>query len=344
MNVPLACGHHSLQGRRPTMEDRHTLLLHPALYQECKVECDDSKDDGQSASAASSKSSKRKGKSKKKGGKRDGNVLRKSAAFMSVNRSFFAVFDGHGGHVSAEYCRRHVHQNIVKDQNFGIDSVQAVANGLLQTENNFLAAARKLNLTTSSGTCVICALFEGDQLIIGNVGDSRAVLCRGKKAVPLSDDHKPDRPDERRRVETLGGAVARSEQEAFNKDLCTSLCNCLCSCLATAPMRVYPGGLAVSRTIGDIGLKATKLISAEPEMRTHTIEPGRDKFLILACDGVWDVFSSQQAVDIVLAELKKHRSATDAAMALAEKAYDKGSTDNISSVVIVIDPQRMYSS
>jgi len=45
------------------------------------------------------------------------------------------------------------------------------------------------------------------QLITANVGDSRAVLCRSGKAVRLSEDHKPDRKDERQRIEESGGSV-----------------------------------------------------------------------------------------------------------------------------------------
>lgn len=86
------------------------------------------------------------------------------------------------------------------------------------------------------------------------MGDSRAVLCRRGQAVALSSDHKPDRPDERRRIEELGGRVARSEAEAEGGGKCAA---CVVCCLQSGPYRVYPGGLAVARTLGDIGLKAS---------------------------------------------------------------------------------------
>ena len=95
------------------------------------------------------------------------------------------------------------------------------------------------------------------------------MLCRSGKAVALSSDHKPDRPDEKKRILERGGSVAREESEVASpaSRFCVSLGNsCLCPCLYVGPMRVYPGGLAVSRSIGDLGLKEGDLIIADAEM------------------------------------------------------------------------------
>uniref|UniRef100_A0A2P2MHS4 PPM-type phosphatase domain-containing protein n=1 Tax=Rhizophora mucronata TaxID=61149 RepID=A0A2P2MHS4_RHIMU len=57
------------------------------------------------------------------------------------------------------------------------------------------------------GTTAVVALLTPEHIVVANCGDSRAVLCRGGKAVPLSVDHKPDRPDEHARITAAGGRV-----------------------------------------------------------------------------------------------------------------------------------------
>merc|ERR1712232_1231758 len=134
------------------------------------------------------------------------------------------------------------------------------------------------------------------RLLIANVGDSRAVLCQadvkgqGLSAMRLSDDHKPNRPDEQQRIEAKGGCVdIHGVWRVF----------------APMPMsfggRVTPRwGLAVSRSFGDQLLKeperygctsvsAGGLVIAEPEIHIAALDPALDRFLVLACDGVWDV-------------------------------------------------------
>jgi serine/threonine protein phosphatase PrpC len=125
--------------------------------------------------------------------------------------------------------------------------------------------------------------------------DSRGVLSRASKAIPVSIDHKPNRPDEKTRIESVGGRVGITESDAFsnNSNSCLWLRSCF---LPGRPQRVFPGGLSVSRTIGDISIKRTKSIIATPEMWNGLLTDD-DQFLILACDGVWDVLGNQHAVN-----------------------------------------------
>jgi serine/threonine protein phosphatase PrpC len=144
-------------------------------------------------------------------------------------------------------------------------------------------------------------------------------------------DHKPGRADERTRIEALGGRIGTSEEEAFRgkKKGC---CMCLKRCFSPRrPLRVFPGGLSVSRTIGDISLKSTSLIISDPEMYKCQLWP-EDECMILACDGVWDVMNNQQVVDVVRRYLEDPE---EAARAVAKEAYRRGSTDNISVIVVV---------
>ena len=148
-----------------------------------------------------------------------------------------------------------------------------------------------------------------------------------------SIDHKPGRKEERARIEALGGRVGITEEDAFRNN--PRSCGCLWACVSAGrPLRVFPGGLSVSRTIGDISMKTSQLVSSEPESwESHLTHV--DEFLILACDGVWDVMSSQQAIDTVRGNLfRNNEDAELASKALAEEAFRKGSTDNISVVVV----------
>ena len=121
-------------------------------------------------------------------------------------------------------------------------------------------------------------------------------------ATPLTEDHKPNRPDERERIERVGGTVVHA-----------------------GTWRVG-GVLAVSRSFGNRMLK--QYIVPHPELREDSLGESTD-CLVVASDGVWDVVSNLEAVTLVC----KYGSAEQAARALAALAYDRGSYDNISCVV-----------
>ena len=299
VGIMVASGHFSMQGVRPEMEDRVTLLPHPEFNRAANLAPD------------------------------------------GVNRSFFAVFDGHGGDVSAEYCRQHVHNNLMLSEHFHAGMLaEGLKAALVKTEADFCAACRRINLMTSSGTTAITAYLQADQLVVANIGDSRAVVCRSGRALDASIDHKPGRREERARIEALGGRVGITEEDAFRAT--PRPCPCLWACVSAGrPLRVFPGGLSVSRTIGDISMKchpsSPGLVSSEPELWEARLTR-LDEFLLLACDGVWDVMNSQQAVDCVRANLfRTNNNAEEAAKHLANEAFRKGSTDNISVVVVTFE-------
>ncbi|VAH39673.1 unnamed protein product [Triticum turgidum subsp. durum] len=121
------------------------------------------------------------------------------------------------------------------------------------------------------GSTAVVALLVRDRLIVANCGDSRAVLSRGGVAVPLSHDHKPDRPDEMARIKAAGGKVMY---------------------MNGARVR---GILAMSRALGHRLLKPE--VICEPEISiTERCED--DDCLILASDGLWDVISNKVACDV----------------------------------------------
>ncbi|CAI5725643.1 hypothetical protein KXD40_002077 [Peronospora effusa] len=155
-----------------------------------------------------------------------------------------------------------------------------------------------------------------------NVGDCRAVMCRGGRGVPLTSDHKPDRVDERQRIEKAGGFVGKIGGVFRVYSAAGS---------GLSMQRESSTYLAVSRALGDRYLKTpTPLVSCEPEVTRYQVHTD-DLFLVLACDGVWDVLSEQDVVDIALPHFHDPKAATNA---ITKAAYKKGSVDNLTATVV----------
>jgi len=170
------------------------------------------------------------------------------------------------------------------------------------------------------------------QLYTAHVGDSRAVLCRGGVGVRLTSlsDHRAGDQEEARQVMERGGMIIN---ERVN------------------------GSLSVTRALGDRFLKAPFLegnaVSPVPHITVVDLTPS-DPFLVLACDGLWDVMTEQEAVNLVMEGWMKtqssimmddgtvggqvHTSTFCEIMArmLVEEALSRGSTDNVTVQVVLL--------
>ena len=164
-----------------------------------------------------------------------------------------------------------------------------------------------------AGTTSNVLYFNGETVYIACSGDSRAIMGKragGKvSAFDLSKDHKPDLPAEKARIEALGGFV--------------SFIGC---------WRAM-GILAMSRAIGDLFLKP--YVSAEPEIKSMAMSK-EDEFLVIASDGVFDVFDNDQVVQIV----RSAPSPEQGAHLLTSSAFAAGSLDNITAVVVALRAYR----
>jgi len=137
-----------------------------------------------------------------------------------------------------------------------------------------------------SGCTAVVALLRGNSLYVANAGDSRCIVCRDGEAIEMSSDHKPEDAPEKERIEKAGGRI--TEDGRVN------------------------GGLNLSRAIGDHTYKQTpslelkdQMISSFPDIRTLQLEQGKDEFMVLACDGIWNSMSSQEVVDFVRPRIKE---------------------------------------
>nr|ABK22639.1 unknown [Picea sitchensis] len=213
----------------------------------------------------------------------------------------FGVFDGHGGSRAAEYLKQHLFENLINHPQFATDTKLALSETYQQTDSEFLKA--ETSIYRDDGSTASTAVLVGDRLYVANVGDSRAVILKAGEAIPLSEDHKPNRSDERQRIEQAGGNV-----------------------MWAGTWRVG-GVLAVSRAFGNRLLK--RFVVAEPEIQEEIIKDDVE-FLVIASDGLWDVISNEDAVSLV----KSIEDPEAAARKLTETAYAKGSADNITCVVV----------
>jgi len=276
--------------------------------------------------------------------------------------SFVAVFDGHGGKEVAAFCARHMWDELKNSDQFKAGDISgAIKYAFLRLDELLGANAAQLELrailaeeetqesnnkeeknelyslpplsprsettllpVSNAGCTSVVAVIKGNKLWVGNAGDSRAVLCRNGEAIPMSFDHKPNDTIEKQRIESAGGYVMNGRVN---------------------------GNLNLSRAIGDLEFKnnpslrpEAQIITANPDVIEETLTSA-DEFLILACDGIWDVKTNQTAVDFV----RQRIHTTPRLSLLMEELLDDClapntdppgiGCDNMTAIVVVFQPK-----
>ncbi|XP_057958696.1 probable protein phosphatase 2C 47 [Malania oleifera] len=225
--------------------------------------------------------------------------------------AFYGVFDGHGGIDAASFIRKNILKFIVEDSHFPDGVKKAVRSAFVKADHAFADVG---SLDSSSGTTALTALILERTMLIANAGDSRAVLGKRGRAIELSKDHKPNCASERLRIEKLGGVVYDG---------------------------YLNGQLSVARALGDWHLKGPKgskcPLSSEPELQEIVLAE-EDEFLIMGCDGLWDVMSSQCAVTMVRKELMLNNDPEKCSRELVREALRRNTCDNLTVVVVCFSP------
>ena len=271
--------------------------------------------------------------------------------------SLFGVYDGHGGDTVAHYAAKHFMRFLLDTKQLTAtmpeSEVQqrakvAFEQALMAIDKEMASLPEIESGHDQSGSTSVMTLIGPKHIVCANTGDSRAVLARAGQAVALSHDHKPFNAGEKERIENAGSHVQ------FNR---------------------VNGDLAVSRALGDFVYKRCDSMSAElqavtafPEIICETRCPA-DEFIVLACDGIWDVMSSQEVVDKVHDMLANGRpppppseegggeeSATAeprppvstrqwdlgaVSECLIDHCLRLGSRDNMSVIVLILNPKFM---
>ncbi|KAJ6305188.1 hypothetical protein OIU78_020679 [Salix suchowensis] len=225
--------------------------------------------------------------------------------------AFYGVFDGHGGVDAASFTRKNILNFIVEDSQFPSGTKRAIKSAFVKADH---ALSDTKSIDSSSGTTALMALVLGRTMLVANAGDSRAVLGKRGRAIELSKDHKPSCASERTRIERLGGVI----HDGY-----------------------LNGQLSVARALGDWHIKGPKgsksPLSSEPEVEEINLTE-EDEFLILGCDGLWDVMSSQCAVTMVRKELMLHNDPEICSKALVTEALERNTCDNLTVLVICFSP------
>lgn len=244
----------------------------------------------------------------------------------------FAVFDGHGGggasFVASRVFPSHFQEALSKSS--AKDSlVETWTETYRNTEKSYgnfdwnhdqqTQAKRSLPNYAHQGRegCTAVAAYVDStnrRVSVANAGDSRCVLCRRDgTSVALSEDHKPLNKGELKRL-TAEGFIVRRER-IYKVD---------------ARGGIVGGGLNLSRALGDFfygdGVPYT------PDVREHDLNVSQDEFLLLASDGLWDVFNNDRACE----------EARHGAQSLVHKAYGEGSADNITAIIVQLSSNNSF--
>ena len=186
--------------------------------------------------------------------------------------SFFGIYDGHGGEGCSEYLRDNLHKLICYDNEFFPDNIsEAIKLGFQKAEEDFInnySLNEKKEIIDRSGSCAVIILIVDKKIYVANLGDSRCLLSmeNGKKLIEVTKDHKPNSPNEVKRIKRNGGNIYQSEtliNNFNNPDINGKI--------LIGPYRVLPGRLSVSRTVGDVEAKLEKfggipnVVISEPE-------------------------------------------------------------------------------
>ncbi|KAK4487659.1 hypothetical protein RD792_005686 [Penstemon davidsonii] len=283
-------------------------------------------------------------------------MLSENPPFNSIHQDLtahvFGVYDGHGGCQVANHCQENMHLALAEEigiakENLNIQIGECILReqwvkifiNCFQKLDDEVGGFRKVKgdidfvAPDSVGSTAVVAILCPTHIIVANCGDSRAVLCRGKTPMPLSIDHKPNREDECARIEAAGGKVINWDGYRVS------------------------GVLAMSRSIGDRYLRP--YVIADPEIM-FVPRVKEDECLILASDGLWDVMTNEEACDLArkrillwhkknsAAIISKERgegidlAAQDASNYLSQIAFQRGSRDNISVIVVDLKAQRRF--
>lgn len=343
----LAFGLSSMQGWRIHMEDSH--ICQTEIYAEQEVTNGDNENMGDSTIK--------------------NNEVKK---ILLKDTSLFAVFDGHAGSFAAKFSAENYVQVLSREplfvkyaermqdydtaQNLSTEEQHARDRELLELLEEALARSflefdkilfTKIlstasrddgdatedstmgeyteTLTDDSGTTAVIVLLTPKWIVCANAGDSRAIYSKSNgRTIPLSYDHKPDDEEEERRIVEAGGCVRAGRVD---------------------------GDLAVSRGFGDFRFKLNNTknqleqkVSCLPDIIIQNRNNEEDEFIVLACDGVWDIATNKECSNMVQDIFQEgEKDLGLACEEILDLSLKKGSKDNISALIVEL-PGLKYGS
>ena len=249
------------------------------------------------------------------------------------NVALFAIFDGHGGPEVAIFCEKHFGKELKANKAYkNKDYVVALAETFFKMDQLLFSKDGKEELkrymvnkdVASFAGCTCNVVLISDNIVYcANAGDSRSIITNGKQVLPLNSDHKPSLPVEKERINKAGGCIFGGRVN---------------------------GTINLSRAIGDLDFKKNlklkpteQLISAEPDITSKKLNK-EDKFILMGCDGVWEILNAKQLCEIVIKRLEEDhdRQLSKVVEELLDKGIAKDNSnglgmDNMSSILIVLN-------
>jgi serine/threonine protein phosphatase PrpC len=235
-----------------------------------------------------------------------------------ANINFFSIYDGHGGKFVSNFLSKNL-PTFFTNKKVKYPLSKKYVTDVYSTFNNIFETKYNKETMHTGSTCLIVIQFKVNNkyyLNVLNSGDCRAIICRNNIEFCLTKDHKPNSPEESTRIKNLGGQIIFDGYD----------------------WRI--GDLSVSRAFGD--LDAKPYVTSMPDLFTYKIS-SNDKFIVMGCDGLWDVYTNQDVINFVLDECYDIQNnvnlnkKNNVAKKLAQSAISKGSTDNISVIIIFLD-------
>ena len=259
--------------------------------------------------------------------------------------SVFAVFDGYGGITCSNYLKENLITYIIKNENFPNNPVQAIKQGIDKAEDEFIQ--HQITSTTSSisnnniqcGSSILLALIINSTLYIANVGDSPALITYNdtKKIKVLTTEHSPLNIKEKQRIEANGGEIYQ-EKLPLNQFITNNNNGLLNEMIyLLGPLRVKPGNMKVTRTIGNIEVKrngCNKVIIHKPSIIQYDLTAigNNEEYLILGNNGLFEHLKHNDIIKCL--HSKKVNHIGEQCDLLIKTALDKNCIDNVSIVLI----------
>ncbi|OMJ81926.1 hypothetical protein SteCoe_17517 [Stentor coeruleus] len=246
----------------------------------------------------------------------DTDCIRQDLGICHESVAYYAVFDGHGGNVCADYLKDNLYKYLQKCLK-GIDDVQEWKNFIIQTFNECDLAFSKSfpEVGKVMGSTALVVMLIGRNVVVANTGDCRAVMSRRGEAIQLTNDHKPDTTDEKARIESAGGFV--NSGRVLNK-------------------------LGVSRAFGDLNFKhPKKVIICDPEINIFELNTHQDEFIVIGCDGLFEAYTNQELISNIRDRLKRMRiTEQDPCKVIKDivtgAAHSRKTADNVTSILITL--------
>ena len=241
------------------------------------------------------------------------NIDGKHIKYAKIN--CYGIFDGHGynGKLISSFLGKNLPKFFTNKSVFYPINKNYVENAFKHISGLLTKTHKHLSVKSGSTSLVVCHYYDDTQecLDIFNTGDCRCIISKNDIGYAMTEDHKPSTSTEMKRIRDMGGEPVFDGYD----------------------WRI--GDLSVSRAFGDT---ENKFITYLPDIFHYNIKK-TDKFIVLGCDGLWDVMKPNDVVAFINQCYNENRNVKNNTIAsqLAEHAIELGSTDNISVIVVIFD-------